>query len=61
MPPILLTTLLTQMKWTLYLVEPRINIRIIGLAGILLGLLVFYLVIPLLRIWWHLLPAMLPV
>lgn len=61
MPPFLLPTLLTQMKWTVYLLQSRINLRIAGLAGVILGLLVFYLVIPLLRIWWHLLPAILPV
>ncbi len=61
MTPILLTTLLTQMKWTVYLVKPRVNLRIVGLAGVILGLLVFYLVLPLLRVWWHLVPAMLPV
>ena len=46
MPPILYTTLLIQMKWTYYLLQPKLNRRMIGLAGIFLGLFVFYLVVP---------------
>jgi uncharacterized protein YjeT (DUF2065 family) len=60
MPPILFATLVTQMKWTVFLVLPKINLRIVGLAGVFLGIFVFYLVIPFIRIWWHLLPVILP-
>lgn len=60
MPPILVTTLVTQMKWTVYLILPKMNPRIAGLAGVLVGIFVFYLLIPLIRIWWHLLPVFLP-
>lgn len=60
MTPIHFTTLLTQLKWTFYLVEPRINLRTAGLAGVLLGLFIFYLLIPLFRFWLHLHPGFLP-
>jgi hypothetical protein len=48
------------MKWTVYLILPKMNPRIAGLAGVLVGIFVFYLLIPLIRIWWHLLPVFLP-
>ncbi|MGW8250745.1 MAG: hypothetical protein ACWGO1_08895 [Anaerolineales bacterium] len=56
MTPIQVNVLLTQMRWTLFILLPRLNPGTAGLAGVFLGFLIFYLVIPLIQAYWNLLP-----